>query len=102
MWDMMYFKHLYFFDGQDVAFMCTSFKGLPPGSVVSLFMYNSYTRLVEACLHPLWSILQYADKKNISNKNKEIFYYSKKFPYFPIGRQWIFMNRFRQFIGNKL
>jgi hypothetical protein len=61
LWDMMCEKHLYFFDGQDVAFMRTGFKGLPQGSVLSPFMYNFYTRLVEACLHPLCSILQYAD-----------------------------------------
>jgi hypothetical protein len=54
-------KHLYFFDGQDVEFMHTGFKGLPQGSVLSPIMYNFYTRLVEACLHPLCSILQSAD-----------------------------------------
>jgi hypothetical protein len=32
------------------------YKGLPQGSVLSPFMYNFYTRLVEACLHPLCSI----------------------------------------------
>jgi hypothetical protein len=74
LWDMMCEEHLYFFDGQDVAFMRTGFKGLPQGSVLSPFMYNFYTRLVEACLHPLCSILQYADTKNICNKNREIFH----------------------------
>jgi hypothetical protein len=38
LWDMMCEKHLYFFDGQDVAFMRTGFKGLPQGSVLSPFM----------------------------------------------------------------
>jgi hypothetical protein len=41
--------------------MRTGYKGLPQGSVLSPFMYNFYTRLVEACLHPLCSILQYVD-----------------------------------------
>jgi hypothetical protein len=49
MWDLMWENHLYFFDGEDVAFMCTGYKGLPQGSVLSPFMYNFYTRLVEAC-----------------------------------------------------
>jgi hypothetical protein len=57
--DIMWKKHLYFFDGQDVAFMRTSYKGLSQGSVLSPFMYNFYTRLVEACWHPLCAILQY-------------------------------------------
>jgi hypothetical protein len=35
-----------------VAFICTGYKGLPQWSVLSPFMYNFYTRLVEACLHP--------------------------------------------------
>jgi hypothetical protein len=41
--------------------MRTGYKSLHQGSVQSPFMYNFYTRLVEACLHPLCSILQYAD-----------------------------------------
>jgi hypothetical protein len=61
LWDMMCEKHLYFFDGQDVAFRRSGFEGLPQGSVISPFMYKFYTRLVEACLYPLCSILQYAD-----------------------------------------
>jgi hypothetical protein len=59
--NMMWEKHLYFFTGQDVAFMRTSYKGLPQGPILSPFMYNFYTRLFEACLFPLCSILQYAD-----------------------------------------
>jgi hypothetical protein len=58
---MLWEKHLYFFDGQDVAFMRMGYKGLLQGSVLSSFMYNFYKRLVEACLYPLCSILQYAD-----------------------------------------
>jgi hypothetical protein len=38
--DMMWEKHLYFFDGQDVEFMRTGYKDLPQGSVLSPFMYN--------------------------------------------------------------
>jgi hypothetical protein len=59
--DMMWEKHLYFFDGQDVEFMHTGYKDLPQGSVLSPYMYNFYTRLVEACLHPVCTFLQYAD-----------------------------------------
>jgi hypothetical protein len=44
LWDMMCEKHLYFFDGQDVAFMCTGFKGLPQESVLSPFMSPTFTR----------------------------------------------------------
>jgi hypothetical protein len=57
----MWEKHLYFFDGQHGAFMRTGYKTIPKGSVLSTFMYNFYTRLVEACLRLLCSILQYAD-----------------------------------------
>jgi hypothetical protein len=49
------------FNGQDVAFMRTGFKGPPQGLVLSPFMYNFYTCLIEVCLHPLCLILQYAD-----------------------------------------
>jgi hypothetical protein len=40
--------------------MHTGYKGLPQGLVLSPFKFNFYTRLVEACLHPLCSMLQYA------------------------------------------
>jgi hypothetical protein len=33
-------RHLYFFNGQNVAFMRMGYKGLPQGSVLSPFMYN--------------------------------------------------------------
>jgi hypothetical protein len=39
LWDMMWEKHLYFFDGEDVSFMRTGYKGLFQGSVLSLFMH---------------------------------------------------------------
>jgi hypothetical protein len=64
LWDMMWEEHLYFFDGRNVEFMRAGYKGLPQGSVLypfMRFMHNFYTGLVEACLHPLCSILQYAD-----------------------------------------
>jgi hypothetical protein len=41
--------------------MYKGYKCLTQGSVLSQFMYNFYPRLVKACLHPLCSILQYAD-----------------------------------------
>jgi hypothetical protein len=47
-------------------------KGLPQGSVLSTFMYNFYTRLVEACLHPLCSILQYADDLVVYTSGKHV------------------------------
>jgi hypothetical protein len=61
LWDMMWEKHVYFFDGQDVAFMRKGYEGLPQELVLSPFMYNFHTHLVEACLHPLCLILQDAD-----------------------------------------
>jgi hypothetical protein len=64
--------HDVFFDGQDVAFMRTGYKGLPQGSVLSPFMYKFYTRLVEACLHPLCSILHYADDLVVSISGKHV------------------------------
>jgi hypothetical protein len=56
-----------------VAFLRTGYKGLPQRSVLSPIMYNFYTHLVEACLHPLCSILQYADDLvvNICEKHVE-------------------------------
>jgi hypothetical protein len=57
-------KAFLLFVGQDEAFMRTSYKGLPQRSILYPFMFKFYTRLVEACLHPLGSILQYADVRN--------------------------------------
>jgi hypothetical protein len=57
LWDMMWEKHLYFFDGQDVAFICArAIRVYPKGSVLSPFIYNLNKRLVEACLQRLCSI----------------------------------------------
>jgi hypothetical protein len=38
LWDMMRENHLYFFNGQDVAYIRTGYKGPPQGSVLSPFM----------------------------------------------------------------
>jgi hypothetical protein len=45
-------KHLYFFDGQDVAFMRMDYKGPPQGSTISI-----HVKLMQ----PLCSNLQYTE-----------------------------------------
>jgi hypothetical protein len=65
-------KHLYFFDCQDMAFIRTGYKGQPQGSVLSPFIYKFYTRLAEACLHSLCSILQYAYDLVVYNLGRHV------------------------------
>jgi Reverse transcriptase (RNA-dependent DNA polymerase) len=60
-WNLLWEKILHFFVVQNEAIVRTGYKGLPQGSVLSPFFYNFYTRLIDSYLHPLVSILQYAD-----------------------------------------